>query len=87
MRITHRQLADLNLLVVFTVVSAERHVSRAAARLLLSQPALSRALQRLGDMFRDDLLVRTAAGYEHTPQGLRPKRKLETRCCRDWIDG
>jgi DNA-binding transcriptional LysR family regulator len=65
MRITHRQLADLN----FTVLSAERHVSRAAARLLLSQPAVGRALQRLRDMFHDDLLVRTALGCEHTPQG------------------
>jgi DNA-binding transcriptional LysR family regulator len=78
MRITHLRQADLNLLVVFTVLSEERHISRAAARLLLSQPAVSRALQRLRDMFHDDLLVRTAAGYEHTPQGLRLMHELET---------
>jgi len=78
MRITHLRQADLNLLVVFTVLAEERHVSRAAARLLLSQPAVSRALQRLRDMFHDDLLVRTGVGYEPTPQGLRLMRELET---------
>ena len=54
--------ADLNLLIVFTVLPEERNVTRAAARLLLSQPAVSRALQRLRDMFHDDLLIRTSSG-------------------------
>jgi DNA-binding transcriptional LysR family regulator len=63
MRITQLRQADLNLLVVFTVLAEERNVSRAATRLSLSQPAVSRALQRLRDMFHDDLLVRTAAGF------------------------
>lgn len=77
MRIEHLRQADLNLLVVFTVLAEERSVSRAATRLLLSQPAVSRALQRLRDMFHDDLLVRTAAGYEATPQGQRLMQELE----------
>ena len=46
MRITHLRQADLNLLVVFTALAEERNVTRAASRLLLSQPAVSRALQR-----------------------------------------
>jgi DNA-binding transcriptional LysR family regulator len=46
MRITQLRQADLNLLVVFTVLAEERNASRAATRLFLSQPAVSRALQR-----------------------------------------
>jgi DNA-binding transcriptional LysR family regulator len=77
MRTTHLRQADLNLLVVFTVLAEERNVSRAAARLLLSQPAVSRGLQRLRDMFHDDLLIRTSSGYELTPQGQRLVQELE----------
>src|SRR5467141_1445491 len=77
MRIEHLRQADLNLLVVFTALPEERNVTRAAARLLLSQPAVSRALQRLRDMFDDDLFIRMAAGYELTPQGQRLLHELE----------
>ncbi len=69
--------ADLNLLVVFAVLAEERNVSRAAKRLRLSQPAVSRALARTRDMFHDDLLVRTHAGFELTPFGQRLLRELE----------
>jgi DNA-binding transcriptional LysR family regulator len=77
-RTTHLRQADLNLLVVFTVLAEERNVTRTAARLLLSQPAVSRALQRLRDMFHDDLLVRSSSGYEPTPKGQRLVHELET---------
>jgi DNA-binding transcriptional LysR family regulator len=43
--------AAVVLFVVFTVLAQEQNVKRAAARLLLSQPVVSRALQRLRDMF------------------------------------
>ena len=78
MRTTQLRQLDLNLLVVFAVMAEERSVSRASVRLLLSQPAVSRALQRLRGMFRDDLLVRTPGGYELTPLGQRVQRELET---------
>jgi DNA-binding transcriptional LysR family regulator len=78
MRITHLRQADLNLLVVFTALAEERSVTRAASRLLLSQPAVSRALQRLREMFHDDLLIRTSSGYEQTPKGERLLRELAT---------
>jgi DNA-binding transcriptional LysR family regulator len=78
MRTTHLRQADLNLLIVFTVLAEERNVTRAASRLLLSQPAVSRALQRLRDMFGDDLLIRTATGYEPTRKGLRLLHELES---------
>jgi DNA-binding transcriptional LysR family regulator len=73
MRTTQLRQADLNLLVVFAVLAEERNVSRAAARLFLSQPAVS----CLRDMFHDDLLVRTAAGFEPTLQGQRLIEELE----------
>jgi DNA-binding transcriptional LysR family regulator len=76
MRISQLRQADLNLLVVFTALVEERSVSQAASRLLLSQPAVSRALQRLRDMFHDDLLIRTPTGYEPTPRGERLQQEL-----------
>ena len=76
MRLTQLRQIDLNLLVVFSALAEERSVTRAAARLFLSQPALSRALQRLRDMFHDDLLIRTPAGYEPTPRGQRLLEEL-----------
>src|ERR1700752_1466694 len=78
MRITHLRQADLNLLVVFTALAEERNVTRAASRLLLSQPAVSRASGRLRDMFDDDLLIRTSSGYEPTPKGQRLLHELES---------
>jgi DNA-binding transcriptional LysR family regulator len=78
MRIEHLRQADLNLLVVFTAVAEERNITRAASRLLLSQPAVTRALQRLRDTFHDDLLIRTPTGYEPTPTGQRLLQDLAT---------
>src|SRR6266478_9022895 len=78
MRSTHLRQADLNLLVVFTAVAEERNITRAASRLLLSQPAVTRALQRLRDTFHDDLLIRTSTGYEPTPTGQRLLQDLAT---------
>jgi DNA-binding transcriptional LysR family regulator len=78
MRITHLRQANLNLLIVFAALAEERNVTRAASRLLLSQPAVSRALQRLREMFHDDLLVRAPSGYEPTPKGKRLLQELST---------
>lgn len=57
---------DLNLLVALEALLEERHVSRAALRVGLSQPAMSNALARLRATFGDALLVRTPAGMELT---------------------
>lgn len=53
---------DLNLLVVLEALLAERHISRAALRLQLSQPAVSHALGRLRQLLDDPLLVRGQGG-------------------------
>ena len=46
---------DLNLLVVFDALMIERHVTRAANRVAMSQPAVSNALARLRYVFKDEL--------------------------------
>ena len=53
---------DLNLLRVFDAVLQQRSVTAAAARLGLTQPAVSNALARLRALFGDALFVRTPAG-------------------------
>ncbi|WP_404312779.1 LysR family transcriptional regulator [Agrococcus terreus] len=61
---------DLNLLVVFQVLCQERHVTRAATKLNLSQSAVSASLARLRALFDDPLFVRTRAGMLPTPKAL-----------------
>jgi DNA-binding transcriptional LysR family regulator len=61
---------DLNLLVVFQVLLAERHVGRAAQRLGLTQSAASHALRRLREQFSDPLFVRHPKGIEPTSRAL-----------------
>ena len=60
----------MNLLVMFDALMAERHVTRAAARAAMSQPAMSNALSRLRILFKDELLVRTAHGMEPTARAI-----------------
>jgi DNA-binding transcriptional LysR family regulator len=50
---------DLNLLVAFDALMAERGVTRAGKRIGLGQPGMSAALARLRTTFRDELFVRT----------------------------
>ncbi len=57
---------DLNLLKVFDVLYQERSVTRAAARLALTQSAVSHALKRLRATMGDRLFVRVAHGLEPT---------------------
>jgi DNA-binding transcriptional LysR family regulator len=61
---------DLNLLVTLDTLLAERHVTRAAARLHLSQPAVSVQLARLREAFGDPLLI-------PGPRGMLPTARAE----------
>lgn len=70
---------DTNLLVVLDVLLDEVHVTRAAMRLALSQPATSSALERLRAVFDDPLLERIGGRMRLTPkaQALRePLREV-----------
>lgn len=57
------QKIDLQLLVGLRALVEERSVSKAAIRLGLSQPAMSRVLGRLRALFGDPLLVRSRHGF------------------------
>ena len=59
---------DLNLLLAFDVLVRERSVTRAAARLGVTQSAMSHTLRRLRDALDDPLLVRAGGGMVLTPR-------------------
>lgn len=58
---------DLNLLVVFNQLLAERRVSKVADNLGVSQPAVSNSLAKLRKLLGDELFLRTPKGMEPTP--------------------
>src|SRR6266550_4127500 len=74
--VTHLEGVDLNLLPPLAALLEERHVTRAAERSGLSQPAMSRALARLRQLLDDQLLIRDASGYVLTPRAERIQRQL-----------
>jgi LysR family transcriptional regulator, nod-box dependent transcriptional activator len=59
---------DLNLLVALDVMLETKSVSEAARRLNLSQPAVTGALNRLREFFKDDLLVPSGRRMLLTPK-------------------
>ncbi len=66
MHTVHIAAFDLNLLVAFDALWTERHVTRAARRIGLTQPALSHALGRLRAQLEDPLFQRTSRGLVPT---------------------
>ena len=64
---------DLNLLVSLDALLRERHVTRAAKRMSVSQPAMSASLARLRKLLDDPLLIRAGREMVLTPfgEGLR----------------
>ena len=78
MKILEQKLSriDLNLLVSLSVLLKERHVGRAADILFITQPAMSRTLQRLRDLFDDQLFYRTSVGISPTAKALELERLL-----------
>ena len=61
---------DLNLIEALDALLAENSVTKAAARLHTSAPAMSRALARLRRAFDDPLLVRAGRDLVPTPRAL-----------------
>lgn len=60
---------DLSLLRALDALLSERHVTRAAERLFVTQQAMSGSLGRLRDHFGDELLTRVGRSLELTPLG------------------
>jgi DNA-binding transcriptional LysR family regulator len=69
---------DLNLLRVFEILYDERNVTRAAARLFLTQSAVSHALARLRDVLGDPLFMRIPSGLQPTERAhqLAPRLRV-----------
>ncbi len=68
---------DLNLLRLFDMVWRYRHVSEAAQRLGLSQPAASQGLARLRRLLGDALFERSSTGVRPTPLAERLAPKVQ----------
>lgn len=66
----HSGAIDLNLLKVFDTLLEERSVTRAGARLGLTQSAVSHALNRLRYALDDELFLRDSRGMTPTPRAV-----------------
>jgi DNA-binding transcriptional LysR family regulator len=73
---------DLNLLVVFEALMAERSVTKAAERIGRTQSAVSHALARLREQLDDPLLVKVGRGMEPSPAALKLSEQVH-RILRD----
>lgn len=67
MDIRHLARIDLNLLLTLQVLLEEGSVSRTADKLFLTQPAISKSLSRLREVFDDPLFTRSGRGLVPTP--------------------
>ena len=67
---------DLNLLVAFQVLMQEKNVTRAAERLFVTQPAMSKTLNRLRNLIDDELFVRSSHGLTPTPKTLELEKPV-----------
>jgi DNA-binding transcriptional LysR family regulator len=67
---------DLNLLLAFDTLASEGTVTRAAAKLHVSQPAMSGALARLREHFGDPLFVRRRGTMQPTVRARQLARPI-----------
>lgn len=67
---------DLNLLVSYQVLMQEKNVTRAAERLFVTQPAMSKTLNRLRNLLDDELFVRSSHGLMPTPKTLELEKPV-----------
>ena len=68
---------DIKLLVAFTTIMDEGSVSRAAEKLGVTQPALSKSLQRLREVFNDSLFTRQAYGLTPTARAAELHNQIK----------
>jgi DNA-binding transcriptional LysR family regulator len=68
MQKTNGDALDMSLLPALDAVLGERSITRAAERIGLSQPAMSRIMAKLRIQFDDALLVRVGSSSELTPR-------------------
>ncbi len=68
---------DLNLLIMLRALLNTSSVTKSGEQLGISQPAASRTMAKLRDVFKDPLLVRTRQGYVLTPLALSLRPSVE----------
>ncbi len=73
---TNLRAIDLNLLVILQALLEHKHITAAARSLKMSQPAVSRALQRLRKTLDDPLLIRGTVGYDLSTRALEIAPRL-----------
>lgn len=69
---------DLNLLIILKQLLEEKHVSNTALTLGISQPSISRSLNKLRQLFDDPLLIRMSGGYQLTPKAQSIQQDLNS---------
>ncbi|WP_096701518.1 LysR family transcriptional regulator [Magnetospirillum sp. 15-1] len=69
---------DLNLLIVLDVLIEEGSVTRAAERMGMSAPSMSRALARIRHTMGDPILVRAGRNLVPTPRALALRDQVHT---------
>ncbi len=69
---------DANLLVALDVLLEERHVTRAAERIGVTQSAMSQTLQRLRGVLEDPVLIRSGGRMVPTPRAEAMRVPLRT---------
>ncbi len=67
---------NLNLLVILEALLIERNVSCAAEKVFLSQPAVSHALNKLREIFKDKLLVKSGHNMQLTAFAASIQKEL-----------
>lgn len=67
---------DLNLLIALSVLLKQRSVSKAADVLFVTQPAMSKTLNRLRDLFDDPLFHRSSTGLVPNAKALELEQQL-----------
>lgn len=67
---------DPHLLTCLEVLVTERHVTRAAERMNMTQSGMSNALARLRTLFDDPILVRTSHGMEPTARAITLAQRI-----------
>lgn len=67
---------NLNLLIALDALLTEKHVTRAAKKVFITQSAMSNSLNQLREIFKDQLLVRTSKGMTPTAKGLKLQPKI-----------
>lgn len=71
----HNSRLNFQHLVYLEALVLERHVTRAAERVGIGQPAMSTTLSKLRQMFKDPLLVKTSTGMEPTAKAIDLARR------------